>query len=140
MCSKFKHCSLLAPLSPKCPPADAHPDDHAPAFHFVHDPLGHKENFLPARVKQPKRKFRPDQLCPASGLSMWQTAEHARARYDELRAMITNVGLIVGTHLAGGTLARADGIRTAPTANGHYTFFESVEFDPVASFRIIEAL
>ena len=140
MCGRFKHCDLIDAV-PNCPVSDGATPQDCVAHHFVFDPITDERNFRPAKIKQPNRAFRDDQKCKSCGLSMYPTEERARAMVHYLtKGHKKALPLELGTHIARAMLRAADGESTPTDTHGHYTFFEYVNVNACAKFRILGAL
>src|SRR5688572_20422877 len=105
-----------------CPPAGAAPQKRT-AFRFVKDPIG-PDNLLPVWEIDPAR-FLETPCCKAFGLSMWRTAEEAKAAYQKYVLMYgEKFREKNGTHLASVCLQDTHGVHTPCRRNGHFTFYE----------------
>ncbi len=124
MYRRFKHCVLIDDI-PKCPDSEGAEAQARPAYHFVVQPLADQRNFRPAKIKQPMRAFRPDQVCRACALSMYDTEDAARAMFAYLKS--AHKKLDVGTHIASARMESTDGASTSSDQHGHYAFFEYVD-------------
>ena len=123
-----------------CPPANASPRTFR-GFRFVHRAIDDKRNFLPAAILNPRRTFLKLHVrCSSFALSMFDTRDNAKNRYESLRMAFQRINRTIGTHLAEGNLTDADGAATPPDSSGHFDLFEDSASRVSAKFRIIEDL
>lgn len=137
MAGTYTHQALMD-TAPDCPESTGARPQVREAHHFVHDPVTNPRNFLPARIKTPRRGLRGEQACKGCGLSMFDTADQARSFYESLKKM--NQHRALGTHLAFTQLSLADGVSTRSAPNGHFTLFEYNIFLPAQRFSLIGPL
>ncbi len=107
---------------PDCPPP-AREDFPESAIHFVWTPLDNPKNFKTALEKNPRRRLTGRNRCLSNGLSMFESVEQARAKFDKLRRSNPNIGKQIGDHVAHLKLDTSDGHATHSNPEGHFTFF-----------------
>lgn len=123
-----------------CPPATAKAVS-VKAFRFVKEPRT-AACFLPQGKKSPRRVLdaKAHEQCSLLGLSMFNSEQAARNRYEILKKSISNVKRSLGTHLAMGSLTEVDGVATDPNEAGHFDFFEFSSFSICESFSLVGTL
>lgn len=119
-----------------CPPGGCR-EASGVAFRFVHNPMS-ANDFLPTAPEVPSRLT----MCKAWGLSLYASAEQARAAY---RANIANRPKLlasgkIGNHLAVATLQPDHGRMHGPAPDGHITLHESATVRLEAVFKLYEPI
>ena len=112
------------------------------SFRWVFEYMNDGQNFVPQFFKNPDRfnemedKFK----CQALGLSLFDTAAHAKREFAGLRKYLRSDSAQLGTHLAGGTILPEFGLTNLPNHKGHFTLhpFENIELKE--HFEIISTL
>jgi hypothetical protein len=133
---RFKYSQFINQL-PDCPPSYYRMQEIM-AFRFVYANINDQNNFLPALIKNPRRKLAGSgQECIGYGLSLFNSLGQAKSRYQQLRQNFKNIDKTIGTHIADGLIQKQDGVLSDPDANGHMTLHESDEADLSTKFRIV---
>lgn len=110
-----------------------------PAFRWVFANINHKDNFKPQYFK-PEFIQHPKKDCRGYGLSLFDKHDQAKAALIKRCQDKENLFKVIGTHIAGGTLNKIEGVSGDSAANGHFTFFEYVGVDLTKSFTIQEKI
>ena len=58
----------------ECPPADARKDD-VWVYRLVANVPPSLNDFLPAKIEQPERQFKPNEICAACGVSVFRDVQ-----------------------------------------------------------------
>jgi len=140
---KFKYGRELSGLE-DCPPTYYENRDFI-AYRFVFSDLAHINNFLPALKITPQRINAPSFVsdtarCLGFALSLFDTVENARHRYHQISLFNRNFSKVVGTHIARGQIAAADGLASPPDGHGHISLHEAENVDLAIKFRIVEEI
>ena len=99
---KFQYQEYMERLSVPYPPGDFGPRETM-SFRWVFEYMNDGQNFVPQFFKNPDRfnemedKFK----CQALGLSLFDTAAHAKREFAGLRKYLRSDSAQLGTHLAG---------------------------------------
>ncbi len=134
----YKYQSEIQAL-PNCPPSQSHPQN-VETFRFVFQNINNPQNFLPVYIKKPSRqneKDSPEKSCDGYGLSLFDTLENARKRYDYLIKRYKKFHLDVGTHIAQGQISQSDGVVSEANEHGHMTLHEYEDTNLSIKFQII---
>ena len=138
----FKNQKWLDELTIPCPSID-YKEKERVAYRWVFPPIEHASNFKPQFFKN-KQRFNtkpPDVKCKSMGLSLYDTEENAKKRFDELKELMSvKAYQRLGKNIAKGTLAAADGVSGIINDKGHFTFFSYEKVDLVSKFAIISNL
>jgi hypothetical protein len=107
------------------------------SYRAVHSNHSNPENFLPRAVLDPAllKKCSKKCKCRAWGLSLFESAEQLRALLISAENTSRKLRKKLGDHYARFELTSADGMRTAASETGHFTFFEFVTFSAEASVK-----
>ena len=71
-------------------------------------------------------------------LSLFDSLDNARKRYNQIRRYNKNFHKFVGTHIASGHIESADGVSSITDEKGHITLHPSADVDLVHKFEIVE--
>ena len=103
------------------------------SYRFVHEYHSHPNNFLPTFFINPKRVNESRDLtskCEGFGLSLFQVAEGAKAKFAEMMVKTNGkFAKLVGTHLAAIELKQEDGVGGNSNKSSHFTFHEYENVD-----------
>lgn len=140
---KFKYGRELSALE-ECPPS-YYESRAFTAYRFVFPDLGHANNFLPALKINPRWLNSPSFVsetarCMGYALSLFDTAENARRRYQQISRFNRNFYKIVGTHIARGEIAERDGVASPSDGHGHVSLHEAENVELASKFRIVEEI
>ena len=111
--------------------------EFAESFRAVHEDLRHDNNFLPQGRLEPGKydKSAAAHRCMQWALSMYESPEQLKAMIIRGKQIAPNFTRRVGEFCARLELTSKDGRRTAPTARGHFSFYEFASFDANNSVR-----
>jgi len=125
-----------------CPCIDAK-EKELGAFRWVKDEIITSDDFIPNQIERlnSSGKFRPfppgdNRNCKIFGLSLFNSEEKARSRYNQLPPKIQKRFNWVGL----GTLNLTDGKSTKPEKSGHFTLHEYKEAKLEEKFNTINKL
>lgn len=125
-----------------CPPAE-YQFFHEKAFRFTTENMKDQDNFIPQYHKNPRRFNSQDdiQKCKAMALSLFDTQEHAEARFKVLKSTIgRKIYQIIGTHLAEGSILEEHGVQSPVDKRGHFSQHVVDELDFSDHFTVITEL
>ena len=138
----FKYQKWLDELETPCPSIDSE-ERESVAFRWVFTPVKQENNFKPQFFKN-KQRFNtkpPDVKCKSMGLSLYDTEENAKKRFEELKELMSEKAYQrLGTNIAKGTLVPSDGVSGTINNKGHFTFFTYEKIDLALKFAIISDL
>ncbi len=111
------------------------------AYRFVHRDFEHQNNGLPAAKIDPSI-YPPDHEmhCHSWALSVFSSQSAAEEKYNKSIRARPQLAAKVGDHIAKCHLLEDDGVCTAPTKSGHFSFFESESFDFCSRFEMVGAI
>lgn len=99
----------------ECPPADARKDD-VWVYRLVSNLPPSLNDFLPAKIEQPERQFKPNEICAACGVSVFRDVQDLikkRSRYKPLRAK----------RIVFGQISKLDGLVLETFDHSHMTWW-----------------
>jgi len=107
--------------------------------------LAHVNNFLPALKIRPRRIHSPQfasdtARCLGYALSLFDTLDNARRRFQQISQFNRNFYKVVGTHIARAQIEAADGVASRPDGHGHISLHEAENANLGAKFRIVEEI
>lgn len=110
----------------QCPPKNAR-EDHLYVYRLVTSSPPSVQDFVPALIEQPHRKFESTVLCLACGVSVFKNIDDAdkqRKRFKPLRDKL----------IAAGFITKDDGLVLETCAGSHVTWWLQTD-DPHKNFR-----
>lgn len=128
--TQFKYTDWRLGLE-NCPP-QKYREIEATAYRFVHEDLGHPNNFTPVQIIKPQRQFQTDDArCKALGLSFFAEIDAARKFFQRQMKYNPRYGKVVGNRIAFLQIAPEDGLASEPEREnfGHFTFHEYIWAD-----------
>ncbi len=142
----FKYQKHIEALFVQCPPFD-YTSCKRVAFRFVFEEThnNYRNNFLPVLIIKPARKngrrFKKEpSKCRGYALSFFDTLEHIREQYAELKRDHPNISDIIGTHIAQGIIDKEDGVVSQIDHKGHFSLHEFEGTQLQTKFRIVAPL
>lgn len=117
-------------LKASCPPSNYAPQNRL-AYRWVHQDINDSKNFTPRYYLAPRRDLekieslpleeRKQKMCDMLALSMFETEEKAKHRFNTLRKFIgRKIFQHLGTHIAQGCLKEKDGVCGPIDTVGHF--------------------
>lgn len=138
---KLKYADFIDQFN-NCIAADCSPVNRE-AFRWTFDQVTDERNFIP-RYLNPTYPDKKKMDCIGYALSMFDTEEQARLKFNTLQKDRGQIYKMLGTHVAKGDLTLQDGISgessLAKNNHGHFSFFEFEETDLSEKFIIINKL
>ncbi len=92
-------------------------------------------------ARQNGRRFKKDSSkCHGYALSFFDTLEHIRKQYAELKRDNPNISDIIGTHIAQGIIEKEDGVVSQIDNKGHFSLHSFSDTQLPKKFRIVSSL
>lgn len=140
---EFKYKEFLDKIS-DCPMSDCVEKDRS-VFRIVHEDISHPNNFLPTLLIAPGRKETVPRyreggkpLCKGYALSMFNSLDKTKKKYNSLAEVMGNIEAELGTHIAEGQVLQSDGVVGKKGGDGHMNFFEYKNADLASKFTIVQ--